>query len=114
MLRHETPSYPDGVGSRGRQRLFQPLVVEIATLRTLFFGIEELSGADGECFVGFAHEHGMTIRLGEQSYGAQRNAVLQAGLAGGMDKPHRGFAPIHNRNTLEFDLHTHPDETVED
>jgi hypothetical protein len=36
--------------------------------------------------------------------------VLQAELAGRTDKSHRGFATIHYRNALEFDLHTHPDE----
>ena len=112
MFRHKAPAHPNRICTRGRERLFQPAVVEVAALGPMSIGVDELGGTERNGLVCFADEHGMTVGLGEKSDGAQRHAVLLTELARRMDESHRGFAAIDNRNSLEFIWHKGPDETI--
>jgi hypothetical protein len=51
----------------------------------------------------------MAVRLGEQRDGAQRCAVFLIELAGRVDETHGGFAAIHDRHALEFEVHKSSD-----
>src|SRR5208283_1833774 len=106
MLGHKTPSHPDRVCARVRQRAFNPGIVDVTALKLLGIGIEDLSGTKTHCLVRLTHKHAMAIRLGEERDRAQRCAVLLIEIAGGMDEAHGGFAAIYDDHALKFEFHS--------
>jgi hypothetical protein len=61
-----------------------------------------MGGAETNRLVRFTHEHGTPVGLGEQCDCAQICAVFLIELVGCLDKTHRGFTAVDNRNALEF------------
>src|SRR5579864_628453 len=112
VFRHETPSHPDRICTRGCKRLFEPLVVEIAILRSLRIWIGELRGAEKHRLIRFADEHRAAVGLREECDGAKWYAVLMTELPCRVDETHGSFAAIDNGNALEFVLHKRLCETI--
>ena len=84
----------------------------IAAFGLLRGRVDDLRGAERHRLIRLADEHGMAVRLGEESDGAQRRAMLLIELARRVDEAHGGFATVDNRYALKFEGHTDPDRAI--
>ena len=109
MFGYEAPSYPHGICARSGKRLFKAAIVEVTALGAKSFWIGEAGGAERECLVRFADEHGMPIGLGKERNRPHWQFVLLPILVRRVDKTHRGLASV-TMHSLEFFGHMDPNE----